>query len=41
MERLVELLRIAEEHEALRGGCHRHDVRERHLAGLVDKEHVD
>ena len=39
--RLLELLRIAEQHEAprrLRDGEH---VRERHLAGLVDEENVD
>ena len=41
LERLVELLGIAEQSDAVtgrRGGQH---VRERHLAGLVDEQHVD
>ena len=41
LQRLVELLGIAEQHE-VRGARRRGDrVRERHLAGLIDEQHVD
>ena len=39
--RLLELLRIAEQHDAVRRLRHGDDVRERHLSGFVDEEHVD
>jgi hypothetical protein len=39
--RLLELLRIAEQHEVLGARGHREHVRERHLPGLVDEQHVD
>jgi hypothetical protein len=38
--RLLELLRIAEEHEALGAGRHREHIGERHLPGLVYEQHV-
>ena len=39
--RLLELLRVAEQHEALRRGGQREHVGERHLSRLVDEQHVD
>ena len=41
LERLVELLRVAEQHEAPGRRRYGDDVRERHLAGLVDEQDVD
>ena len=40
LERLVELLRIAQQHERARRGGDRHRVGQRELAGLVDEEDV-
>ena len=39
--RLLELLRIAEQHEAPGRLRHREHVGQRHLPGLVDEQHVD
>ena len=39
--RLLELLRVAEQHEAVRGLRHGEHVGERHLPGFVDEQHVD
>ena len=36
-----ELLRVAEQHEPAPGARDRQRVGERHLAGLVDEQHVD
>ena len=41
LDHLVELLRVADEHEVARAGAHRERVGERHLAGLVDEEVVE
>ena len=41
LERLVELLRIAEQDEAVRRSCDRDHVGQRDLAGLVDEQDVD
>src|SRR5439155_4631887 len=38
---LRQLVRIAEEDDRARGAAHRDDVREGHLAGLVDEQRVD
>ena len=40
LQRLIELLRIAEQHQILRGLGHRQRIRKRHLAGLVHEQHV-
>jgi len=39
--RLFQLLRVAEEDDALGGLRDRKDVRKRHLPGLIHEEHVD
>src|SRR5690606_16425808 len=41
LQRLLELLRIAEQHQALARRGDREHVRQRHLPGLVDNQHVD
>ena len=41
LHRLIELLRIADQHHRLRRLRHRKHVGERHLRGLVHEEHVD
>ena len=41
LDHLVELLRVADEHEVPGGGAHRERVGEGHLAGLVDEEVVE
>ena len=41
LERLVELLRVAEQDEAVRGRRDRDDVGQRDLAGLVHEQDVD
>ena len=41
LDHLVELLRVADEHEVPRGRAHRERVGERDLAGLVDEEVVE
>jgi hypothetical protein len=39
--RLLQLLRVAEQHEAFRARGYCEHVGERHLARLVDEQHVD
>ena len=41
LERLVQLLRVAEQHQARRGRRDGEGVGERHLPGLVDEQHVE
>ena len=41
LHRLIELLRIANQHDGLRRLRHREHVGERHLRGFVDEKHVD
>ena len=41
LHRLVEPLRIADQHHGLRHLRHREHVGERHLRGLVDEQHID
>jgi hypothetical protein len=40
LDRLLELARVAEQHQALRRLRDREHVRERHLPGLVHEQHV-
>ena len=40
LDRLLELLRVAEQHEAFRAGRDGEHVGERHLPGLVYEQHV-
>src|SRR5690606_28966656 len=39
--RLLELLRVSQQYEAPCAAGHREDVGKRHLAGLVDEQHID
>ncbi len=41
LERLIELLRVAEQHDGARRAGDGQDIRQRHLARLVDEQHVD
>ena len=41
LRRLVQLLRIAQQDEAVGGARHGDDIGQGDLAGLVDEEHVD